>query len=69
MKEFFSVLEVSKLLNVTRSAVLYNIKSGKLKSMQVGKIHIISREDFGEYLKENKSRKKHGKENQTTLEF
>jgi hypothetical protein len=37
--------------------------------MQVGKIHIISREDFGEYLKENKSRKKHGKENQTTLEF
>jgi excisionase family DNA binding protein len=69
MKEFFSVLEVSKLLNVSRSSVLNYIKSGKLKADQVGKIHIISRENFGEFLKEQNTRKKHIKENQTTLEF
>lgn len=69
MKEFFSVLEVSKLLNLSRSSVLYYIRSGKLKAVQVGKIHIISKENFGEFLKEQKTRKKHIKENQTTLEF
>jgi len=69
MKEFFSVLEVSKLLNISRSSVLNYIRSGKLKAVQVGKIHIISKENFGEFLKEQKTRKKHIKENQTTLQF
>jgi len=69
MKEFFSVLEVSKLLNVSRSSVLYYIKSGKLKAIQVGKIHIISKENFGEFLKEHSARKKHMKENQATFDF
>lgn len=69
MKEFFSVLEVSKLLNVSRSSVLNYIKSGKLKAVQVGKIHIITKENFGEFLQEQSTRKKHIKENQTTLEF
>lgn len=69
MKEFFSVLEVAKLLNLSRSAVLYHVKSGNLKATQVGKIHIISKEDFGEFLKEHKSGKKHKKLNQTRLEF
>lgn len=69
MKEFFSVLEVAKLLSLSRSAVLYHIKAGNLKSTQVGKIHIISKEDFGEFLKEHKTGKKHKKINQTRLEF
>lgn len=69
MKEFFSVLEVAKLLNLSRSAVLYHIKSGNLKATQVGKIHIISKEDFGDFLKEHKTGKKHQKINQTRLEF
>jgi excisionase family DNA binding protein len=69
MKEFFSVLEVSKLLNLSRSSVLYYIRSGKLKAVQVGKIHIISKENFGEFLKEQKTKKKHAKQNQTSLEF
>lgn len=69
MKEFFSVLEVSKLLSLSRSSVLYYIRSGKLKAVQVGKIYIISKENFGEFLKEQKSRKKHIKENQTSLDF
>ncbi len=69
MKEFFSVLEVAKLLNLSRSAVLYHIKSGNLKSNRVGKIYIISKEDFGEFLKEHKIGKKHQKINQTSLDF
>jgi excisionase family DNA binding protein len=69
MKEFFSVLEVSKLLDLSRSSVLNYIRSGKLKAIQVGKIYIISKENFGEFLKEQKTRKKHVKQNQTTLEF
>ncbi len=69
MKEFFSVLEVANLLKVSRSAVLYNIKSGKLKASQVGKIHIISEEDFGEFLKHHKEKKKREEANQTKLDL
>ena len=69
MIEFFSVNEISKLLKISHSSVLYYIKTKKLKATQVGKIYIISKEDFGEFLKEHKSKKKHLKENQTTFEF
>lgn len=69
MKEFFSVLEVSKLLKLSRSTVLYYIKTGKLKAEQVGKIYIISQEAFGDFLKDHKTRKKKKKQNQTRLEF
>ena len=69
MTELFSVLDVSKLLKVSRSSVLYYIKSGKLKAVQIGKIYIISKEDFGEFLKEHRTRKKHSKANQTSLDF
>ncbi len=69
MKEFFSVLEVAKLLKLSRSTVLYYIKAGKLKATQVGKIYIISQEDFGEFLKNHKLKKKSKKQNQTSLEF
>lgn len=60
MREFFSVNEIAKLLNVSHSAVLYHIKAGNLKSSQVGKVHIISRDDFADFLKSqnNKSKKK-----------
>ncbi|MCS7054183.1 MAG: helix-turn-helix domain-containing protein [Ignavibacterium sp.] len=60
MREFFSVNEIAKLLNVSHSAVLYHIKAGNLKSNQVGKVHIISRDDFADFLKsqKNKSKKK-----------
>jgi excisionase family DNA binding protein len=69
MKEFFSVLEVSKLLDLSRSSVLNYIRSGKLKAVQVGKIYIISKENFGEFLKDQKNKKKHPKQNQTTFDF
>lgn len=69
MKEFFSVLDISKLLKLSKSSVIYYIKSGQLRAFQVGKVYVISKEDFGEFLKKHKAKKKHIKENQTTLEF
>jgi excisionase family DNA binding protein len=69
MKEFFSVLELSQLLDISRSSVLNYIRSGKLKAVQVGKIHIISKENLAEFLKDQKNRKKHTKQNQTTLDL
>jgi excisionase family DNA binding protein len=69
MKEFFSVQEVAKLLDISHSAVLYHIHSGKLKSQQVGKIYIISREDFGDFLKKHREPKKNVKAAQTKLDL
>lgn len=69
MREFFSVQEVAKLLNVSHSAVLYHIRSKKLKAQQVGKIYIISKEDFGDFLKRHREPKKKQKVIQTKLDL
>ena len=69
MKEFFSVQEVAKLLNISHSAVLYHVHSGKLKAQQVGKIYIISKEDFGDFLKKHREPKKKEKVIQTKLDL
>jgi excisionase family DNA binding protein len=70
MKEFFSVEEVAKLLQISHSGVLYHIKNGNLKADQVGKIHIISKENFGEFLKKHREpKKKAEKSSQTKLNF
>lgn len=69
MKEFFSVQEVAKLLNISHSAVLYHIHSKKLKAQQVGKIYIISKEDFGDFLKKHRESKKKIKGTQTKLDL
>jgi excisionase family DNA binding protein len=58
MKDFFSVKEVAKLLDMSHSGVLYHIKNGSLKASQVGKVYIIKKEDFADYLKEKKKKKK-----------
>jgi len=58
MKELFSVQEVAKLLDMSHSGVLYHIKNGSLKATQVGKIYIISKEDFADFLKVQKKEKK-----------
>jgi len=58
MKELFSVHEVAKLLDMSHSGVLYHIKNGSLRSTQVGKIYIISKEDFADFLKVQKKEKK-----------
>ncbi len=70
MKEFFSVEEVAKLLDISHSGVLYHIRSGNLKAQQVGKIYIIAKEDFGDFLKQQKeTKKKTDKTSQTKLNF
>lgn len=70
MREFFSVQEVAGLLNMSRSGVLYHIKSGHLQAVQVGKIYIISKEDFGDFLKHHRDeKKKQSKSKQTKLNF
>ena len=69
MKEFFSVQEVAKLLDISHSGVLYHIRSGKLKAKQVGKIYIISKDDFGDFLKKHREPKKKIKNIQTKLDL
>ena len=70
MKELFSVEQVAKLLNISHSGVLYHIKTGKLKAQQVGKIYIIFKDDFGDFLKKHREqKKKKGKSSQTRLNF
>ena len=69
MKEFFSVQEVAKLLNISHSGVLYHVRSGKLKAQQVGKIYIISKEEFGDFLKKHREPKKKAKTIQTKLDL
>jgi len=70
MKELFSVQEVAKLLSISHSGVLYHIKTGKLKAQQVGKIHIITKDDFGDFLKKHReTKKKSVKSIQTKLNF
>ncbi|MBT8382042.1 MAG: helix-turn-helix domain-containing protein [Ignavibacteria bacterium] len=70
MKEFFSVKEVAKLLNISTSTVLYHIKSAHLEAQQVGRIYIISKEDFGDFLKKHREpKKKASKSQQTQLNF
>ena len=69
MKEFFSVQEVANLLDISHSGVLYHVRSGKLKAHQVGKIYIISKEDFGDFLKKHRESKKKTKDIQTKLDL
>lgn len=69
MKELFSVQEIAKLLDLSHSGVLYHIKSGKLRAQQVGKIYIITKEDFGDFLKKHREPKKKIKAIQTKLDL
>ncbi len=69
MKDFFSVQEIAVLLKISKSSVLYYIKTKKLKAIRVGKIFIISRENFGIFLKDQRVKKKINEENQPRFDF
>ena len=69
MKDLFSVQEVAKLLDMSHSGVLYHIRNGSLKSTQVGKIYIITKEDFADFLKEKKKEKNIKKKSEEPLLF
>jgi excisionase family DNA binding protein len=45
-KEFFSVLEVAKIMHISRVAVFKKIKSGVLPAEKIGRNYIIAREQL-----------------------
>ena len=69
MKDLFSVQEVAQLLDMSHSGVLYHVKNGTLKSTQVGKIYIITKEDFADFLKKQKKEKQTKKKPEEPLLF
>ncbi|MBU1131320.1 hypothetical protein KJ840_04260 [Patescibacteria group bacterium] len=42
-KQFYSTVEVGKLLGISRIAVFKRIKSGKIKAKKVGRNYVIDR--------------------------
>lgn len=51
--EFFTVEQVSELLQVHWQTILNYIKSGKLKAMKLGKGYRISKEALNSFIKNN----------------
>ena len=48
--EFFNVMEVAKLLNISIPTVRLYIKKGRLKGQRVGRPILISKESLNEFL-------------------
>lgn len=42
-KQYFSIVEVAKIMHITREAVLKKIKTGRLKAFKVGRNYIITK--------------------------
>ena len=49
-KEFFSTIEVARLLGISRVAIFKKIKSGQIKAQKVGRNFIIRQEDLADVL-------------------
>lgn len=49
-KDFFSVLELAKILGISRIAVFKRIKNGQIKAVKIGRSFVIAKEDLGEIL-------------------
>lgn len=54
---FYTVLQVSELLQVHWQTVLNYIKSGKLEAVKLGKGYRISNEALDQFVKQNSSSK------------
>jgi excisionase family DNA binding protein len=52
---FYTVLQVSELLQVHWQTVLNYIKSGKLEAVKLGKGYRISKEALDQFVKQNSS--------------
>lgn len=50
---FYTVEQVSELLQVHWQTVLNYIKNGKLKALRLGKGYRIQKEDLDEFIKNN----------------
>lgn len=49
-KEFFSTIEIAKLLGISRVAVFKKIKSGEIKAKKIGRNFIIEKKELPEIL-------------------
>lgn len=45
---FLTVIEVAKMLGISRIAVFNKIKQGKLKAVKNGRRYLISKDEFGQ---------------------
>lgn len=49
-KAYFSVIEVAKILGISRIAVFKKIKSGKIKAIKIGRAFAIPKSEFESIL-------------------
>jgi excisionase family DNA binding protein len=49
-KEFYSILELAKILGISRIAVYKKIKKGEIKAVKVGRSFIIRKADLSNVL-------------------
>jgi len=45
-KQYFSTVEVAKILKISRIAVFRKIQTGKLKAVKAGRNYIVTKEDL-----------------------
>ncbi|MDP1688703.1 MAG: helix-turn-helix domain-containing protein [bacterium] len=57
-KEFFSTIEVAKILGVSRVAVFKKIKTGKIKAEKIGRNFVIRKENLPNVLNQFLSNEK-----------
>lgn len=58
IKEFFSTIEVAKILGVSRVAVFKKIKSGKIKAEKMGRNFVVRKENLPNVLNQFLSNEK-----------
>ena len=58
IKEFFSTIEVAKILGVSRIAVFKKIKTGKIKAEKIGRNFVVRKENLPNVLNQFLSNEK-----------
>lgn len=43
---YFSVVQVAKLLKISRQAIIKQIDTGKLKAFKIGKVYVLPKGQF-----------------------
>jgi len=49
-KQFYTTIEVAKLLGISRIAVFKKIKSGEIKATKIGRNYVIAKENLPQIL-------------------
>jgi len=53
MKNYYSTIELAKLLGISRQAVLKKIKNGQIKAEKIGRNYFIPGKDFKDSVRED----------------